>query len=133
MNIHLVFPFKTCFLLPWLHVFSLFKAAGLWDAVPVQTQAQHGYGHRIGGGKQINVCVLQIEQVSQLAALVQAQLEYHSRSSEILQQLSSKMEDRYRSVLPPRDRNKTVKINLRGSTQTSPFFFFFLQDKRSIK
>uniref|UniRef100_A0A8C6U110 SH3 domain-containing protein n=1 Tax=Neogobius melanostomus TaxID=47308 RepID=A0A8C6U110_9GOBI len=36
-----------------------------------------------------------IEQVSQLAALVQAQLEYHSRSSEILQQLSSKMEDRF--------------------------------------
>lgn len=41
------------------------------------------------------VCVLQIEQVSQLAALVQAQLEYHSRAAEILQQLSSKVEDRY--------------------------------------
>ena len=44
------------------------------------------------------VCVLQIEQVSQLAALVQAQLEYHRRSAEILQQLSSKMEDRYGSA-----------------------------------
>lgn len=38
--------------------------------------------------------VFQIEQVSQLAALVQAQLEYHRRSADILQQLSSKMEDR---------------------------------------
>ncbi|KAM6972673.1 SH3 domain containing GRB2 like 2a, endophilin A1 isoform 1-T1 [Aplochiton taeniatus] len=36
----------------------------------------------------------QIEQVSQLAALVQAQSEYHSRAAEILTQLSSKMEDR---------------------------------------
>jgi len=47
-----------------------------------------------------SVCVgvLQIEQVSQLAALVQAQLEYHSRSAQILQQLSSKMEDRYGST-----------------------------------
>lgn len=61
-----------------------------------QTQAQHGY--RTGMVMEttyVCVCVLQIEQVSQLAALVQAQLEYHSRSAEILQQLSSKMEDRY--------------------------------------
>lgn len=36
----------------------------------------------------------QIEQVSQLAALVQAQLEYHSRSAEILTQLSSKIDER---------------------------------------
>lgn len=42
----------------------------------------------------VHARVLQIEQVSQLAALVQAQLEYHSRSAEILQQLASKMEDR---------------------------------------
>lgn len=48
--------------------------------------------------KKTFVCVLQIEQVSQLAALVQAQLEYHSRSAEILQQLSSKMEGRYWSM-----------------------------------
>lgn len=41
----------------------------------------------------------QIEQVSQLAALVQAQLEYHSRSAEILTQLSSKIDER--SALPP--------------------------------
>ena len=41
-------------------------------------------------------CVLlsQIEQVSQLAALVQAQVEYHSRSAEILTQLSSEIDER---------------------------------------
>lgn len=50
------------------------------------------------------MCVLQIEQVSQLAALVQAQLEYHRRSAEILQQLSSKMEDRYGSAPPETER-----------------------------
>lgn len=32
--------------------------------------------------------------MSQLAALVQAQLEYHSRSAEILTQLSSKIDER---------------------------------------
>lgn len=56
--------------------------------------------------KKTHMCVLQIEQVSQLAALVQAQLEYHSRTAEILQQLSSKMEDRYG---PPGIKDKPVK------------------------
>ncbi|XP_056299428.1 endophilin-A1-like isoform X2 [Pseudoliparis swirei] len=45
-----------------------------------------------------NLLESDIEQVSQLAALVQAQLEYHSRSAQILQQLSSKMEDRIKEV-----------------------------------
>ncbi|XP_029381809.1 endophilin-A1-like isoform X3 [Echeneis naucrates] len=45
-----------------------------------------------------NLLESDIEQVSQLAALVQAQLEYHSRAAEILQQLSSKMEDRIKEV-----------------------------------
>lgn len=80
--------------------------------------------------KNLCVCVLQIEQVSQLAALVQAQLEYHSRSSEILQQLSSKMEDRYRSVLLPQDRNKAVKMGRRASTETR---VFFPQDKGGVQ
>ncbi|TRY59790.1 hypothetical protein DNTS_024216 [Danionella cerebrum] len=39
-----------------------------------------------------------IEQVSQLSALVQAQVNYHRQSAEILQQLSSKMEDRIRET-----------------------------------
>ncbi|XP_036372624.1 SH3 domain containing GRB2 like 2a, endophilin A1 isoform X1 [Megalops cyprinoides] len=40
----------------------------------------------------------QIEQVSQLGALVQAQVEYHRQATEILQQLSLKMEDRIREA-----------------------------------
>ncbi|XP_076830920.1 SH3 domain containing GRB2 like 2a, endophilin A1 [Brachyhypopomus gauderio] len=39
-----------------------------------------------------------IEQVSQLAALVQAQLDYHRQATEILQQLTSKMDDRIRDA-----------------------------------
>ena len=47
------------------------------------------------------VCVcVQIEQVSQLAALVQAQVEYHQQAAEILQQRSSKMEERSADTLP---------------------------------
>lgn len=46
------------------------------------------------GAVRFSVIPLQIEQVSQLAALVQAQLEYHSRTAQILQQLSSKMDER---------------------------------------
>lgn len=67
------------------------------NPVPMLCQARPrpsmGTGQSLYTGN--NICVLQIEQVSQLAALVQAQLEYHSRAAEILQQLSSKMEDRY--------------------------------------
>uniref|UniRef100_H3D0D6 SH3 domain containing GRB2 like 2a, endophilin A1 n=1 Tax=Tetraodon nigroviridis TaxID=99883 RepID=H3D0D6_TETNG len=45
-----------------------------------------------------NLLESDIEQVSQLAALVQAQLEYHSRSAEILTQLSSKIDERIREA-----------------------------------
>uniref|UniRef100_A0A8C7Y454 SH3 domain containing GRB2 like 2a, endophilin A1 n=1 Tax=Oryzias sinensis TaxID=183150 RepID=A0A8C7Y454_9TELE len=45
-----------------------------------------------------NLLESDIEQVSQLAALVNAQLEYHSRSTEILTQLSSKMDERIREA-----------------------------------
>ena len=80
------------------HSYGFPQGPILCRAVLSQTLAQHGY--RTGMVMEttyvcVCVCVLQIEQVSQLAALVQAQLEYHSRSAEILQQLSSKMEDRY--------------------------------------
>ncbi|KAJ8336190.1 hypothetical protein SKAU_G00395330 [Synaphobranchus kaupii] len=40
----------------------------------------------------------QIEQVSQLAALVQAQLEYHRQATDVMQQLSSKMDERIREA-----------------------------------
>ncbi|KTG47153.1 hypothetical protein cypCar_00020605 [Cyprinus carpio] len=39
-----------------------------------------------------------IEQVSQLSVLVQAQVEYHQQAAEILQQLSSKIEDRIKEM-----------------------------------
>ncbi|CAL8241318.1 unnamed protein product [Merluccius merluccius] len=45
-----------------------------------------------------NLIESDIEQVSQLAALLQAQLEYHSRSAEVLQQLASKMEERIKEA-----------------------------------
>ncbi|XP_012687225.2 SH3 domain containing GRB2 like 2a, endophilin A1 isoform X2 [Clupea harengus] len=40
----------------------------------------------------------QIEQVSQLASLVQAQVDYHRQSTEILERLSSKMDERIREA-----------------------------------
>ncbi|XP_018591507.1 SH3 domain containing GRB2 like 2a, endophilin A1 isoform X2 [Scleropages formosus] len=45
-----------------------------------------------------NLLESDIEQVSQLASLVQAQVEYHRQATEILQQLSGKMEDRIREA-----------------------------------
>lgn len=41
---------------------------------------------------------LQIEQVSQLSALVQAQLEYHKQAVQILQQVTVRLEERYSTV-----------------------------------
>uniref|UniRef100_A0A3B3STU0 Endophilin-A1-like n=1 Tax=Paramormyrops kingsleyae TaxID=1676925 RepID=A0A3B3STU0_9TELE len=45
-----------------------------------------------------NLLESDIEQVSQLAALVQAQLDYHRQASEILQQLNGKIENRIRDA-----------------------------------
>ncbi|KAL7889634.1 hypothetical protein AOLI_G00018920 [Acnodon oligacanthus] len=45
-----------------------------------------------------NLLESDIEQVSQLAALVQAQVNYHRQAAEILQQLSDKMEERIRDA-----------------------------------
>ncbi|XP_063740769.1 SH3 domain containing GRB2 like 2a, endophilin A1 isoform X2 [Eleginops maclovinus] len=52
-----------------------------------------------------NLIESDIEQVSQLAALVHAQVEYHSRAAEILTQLSSKIDERIRdtSVKPRKE------------------------------
>ncbi|XP_056155981.1 endophilin-A1-like isoform X3 [Lampris incognitus] len=55
-------------------------------------------GKDIAEQSMFNLLESDIEQVSQLAALVQAQLEYHSRAAEILQQLSRKMEDRIKEA-----------------------------------
>uniref|UniRef100_A0A8K9UK67 SH3 domain containing GRB2 like 1, endophilin A2 n=1 Tax=Oncorhynchus mykiss TaxID=8022 RepID=A0A8K9UK67_ONCMY len=45
-----------------------------------------------------NLLESDIEQVSQLTALVQAQVEYHRQATEILQQLSSKLHERIREA-----------------------------------
>ncbi|KAF5901888.1 sperm-associated antigen 5-like, partial [Clarias magur] len=45
-----------------------------------------------------NLLESDVEQVSQLAALVQAQVNYHRQAAEILQQLSSKIDDRIRDT-----------------------------------
>ncbi|KAK7166307.1 hypothetical protein R3I93_006167 [Phoxinus phoxinus] len=45
-----------------------------------------------------NLLESDIEQVSQLSALVQAQVNYHRQAAEILQQLSTKIEDRIREA-----------------------------------
>ncbi|XP_040892142.1 SH3 domain containing GRB2 like 2a, endophilin A1 [Toxotes jaculatrix] len=45
-----------------------------------------------------NLLESDIEQVSQLSALVHAQVEYHSRAAEILTQLSSKIDERIRDI-----------------------------------
>ncbi|XP_076150885.1 SH3 domain containing GRB2 like 2a, endophilin A1 [Alosa pseudoharengus] len=45
-----------------------------------------------------NLLESDIEQVSQLAALVQAQVDYHRQSTEILERLSSKMDERIREA-----------------------------------
>ncbi|XP_076583821.1 SH3 domain containing GRB2 like 2a, endophilin A1 isoform X2 [Chaetodon auriga] len=45
-----------------------------------------------------NLLESDIEQVSQLSALVHAQVEYHSRSAEILTQLSSRIDERIREA-----------------------------------
>ncbi|MBN3292590.1 SH3G2 protein, partial [Polypterus senegalus] len=45
-----------------------------------------------------NLLESDIEQVSQLSALVQAQVDYHRQAAEILQQLSSKLEDRIKET-----------------------------------
>ncbi|XP_058026731.1 endophilin-A1 [Ahaetulla prasina] len=45
-----------------------------------------------------NLLEMDIEQVSQLCALVQAQLEYHRQAAEILQQVSLKLEERIKEA-----------------------------------
>ncbi|KAL7863893.1 hypothetical protein AOLI_G00153130 [Acnodon oligacanthus] len=45
-----------------------------------------------------NLLESDIEQVSQLAALVKAQLDYHKQAADVLQQLSSKIEDRIKEA-----------------------------------
>ncbi|KAG9486645.1 hypothetical protein GDO78_006821 [Eleutherodactylus coqui] len=57
----------------------------------------------IAESSMFNLLEMDIEQVSQLSALVQAQLEYHKQAVQILQQVSVKLEQRIRdAALQPR-------------------------------
>ncbi|XP_054460481.1 SH3 domain containing GRB2 like 2a, endophilin A1 [Anoplopoma fimbria] len=81
-----------------------------------------------------NLLESDIEQVSQLAALVHAQVEYHSRAAEILTQLSSKIDERIKdtSVKPrkefaPKPRpKKNQQSHLNGKSFTSNSAFLLL-------
>ncbi|XP_013919977.1 PREDICTED: endophilin-A1 [Thamnophis sirtalis] len=52
----------------------------------------------IAESSMFNLLEMDVEQVSQLCALVQAQLEYHRQASEILQQVSLKLEERIKET-----------------------------------
>ncbi|XP_028299554.1 SH3 domain containing GRB2 like 2a, endophilin A1 isoform X8 [Gouania willdenowi] len=64
-----------------------------------------------------NLLESDIEQVSQLTALVHAQVEYHSRAAEILTQLSSKMDER--SVQIIRDASNKARKEYVPKPRTS--------------
>ncbi|XP_007237552.3 SH3 domain containing GRB2 like 2b, endophilin A1 [Astyanax mexicanus] len=75
-----------------------------------------------------NLLESDIEQVSQLAALVKAQLEYHRQATDVLQQLSSKMEERIKEasnkprkeyIPKPRMELQLPSENLNGGIHTA--------------
>ncbi|XP_078100382.1 endophilin-A1-like [Sander vitreus] len=74
------------------------QGKGVQDEELKQALEKFDESKEVAEQSMFNLLESDIEQVSQLAALVQAQLEYHSRSAEILQQLASKMEDRIKEV-----------------------------------
>ncbi|XP_068090483.1 endophilin-A1 [Hyperolius riggenbachi] len=68
----------------------------------------------IAESSMFNLLEMDIEQVSQLTALVQAQLEYHKQAVQILQQVSSKLDIRIRDVsnLPRREYAPKPRLSL---------------------
>ncbi|XP_043917139.1 endophilin-A1 isoform X2 [Protopterus annectens] len=68
-----------------------------------------------------NLLESDIEQVSQLNALVKAQLEYHGRVTDILQQLSIKLEQRLRdmSTQPRREYQPKPRLSLELTTDNA--------------
>ncbi|XP_053154717.1 endophilin-A1 isoform X1 [Hemicordylus capensis] len=61
-----------------------------------------------------NLLEMDIEQVSQLSALVQAQLEYHKQATQILQRVSSSLEERIKdaSIQPRREYQPKPRMSL---------------------
>ncbi|KAH0628337.1 hypothetical protein JD844_009346 [Phrynosoma platyrhinos] len=75
----------------------------------------------IAESSMFNLLEMDIEQVSQLTALVQAQLEYHKQATQILQQVSSRLEERIKeaSVQPRREYQPKPRMSLDFSTDNS--------------
>ncbi|XP_039175356.1 endophilin-A1 [Crotalus tigris] len=68
----------------------------------------------IAESSMFNLLEMDVEQVSQLCALVQAQVEYHRQATEILQQVSLKLEERIKetSVQPRREYQPKPRMTL---------------------
>jgi len=70
-----------------------------------------------------NLLSADVEQVSQLAALVEAQLEYHRQSADILESLQEKLQQRITTInsQPAQERNRRqITSNLTASAEASP-------------
>ncbi|XP_009979906.1 PREDICTED: endophilin-A1, partial [Tauraco erythrolophus] len=72
----------------------------------------------IAESSMFNLLEMDIEQVSQLSALVQAQLEYHKQATQILQRVTSKLEDRIKeaSSQPRREYQPKPRMSLDFTT-----------------
>nr|XP_020634142.1 endophilin-A1 [Pogona vitticeps] len=68
----------------------------------------------IAESSMFNLLEMDIEQVSQLSALVQAQLEYHKQATQILQRVSSRLEERIKdaSSQPRREYQPKPRMSL---------------------
>ncbi|NP_001088944.1 uncharacterized protein LOC496320 [Xenopus laevis] len=68
----------------------------------------------IAESSMFNLLEMDIEQVSQLSALAQAQLEYHRQATQILQQVAVKLEQRVRdtSIQPRREYQPKPRMSL---------------------
>ncbi|KAI4573429.1 hypothetical protein MJT46_004669 [Ovis ammon polii x Ovis aries] len=75
----------------------------------------------IAESSMFNLLEMDIEQVSQLSALVQAQLEYHKQAVQILQQVTVRLEERIRqaSSQPRREYQPKPRMSLEFSTGDS--------------
>uniref|UniRef100_A0A8D2LH24 SH3 domain containing GRB2 like 2, endophilin A1 n=1 Tax=Varanus komodoensis TaxID=61221 RepID=A0A8D2LH24_VARKO len=74
----------------------------------------------IAESSMFNLLEMDIEQVSQLSALVQAQLEYHKQANQILQRVSSRLEERIKeaSLQPRREYQPKPRMSLELSENT---------------
>ncbi|XP_026536028.1 endophilin-A1 isoform X1 [Notechis scutatus] len=72
----------------------------------------------IAESSMFNLLEMDVEQVSQICALVQAQLEYHRQATEILQQVSLKLEERI----------KETSVQIRREYQPKPRMTLELSD-----